>query len=261
MKKIFLFIVFMLCCSNFNTFYFSNASEKDYYGKIENENIYLYSSPESDLSKALFQIPKSYFVKLLDDAGENFYYASYKNTFGYVNKKEVSAMLGTPLKPFANATFRTFSLEGIGLYSNPSTHNSTKISTIPYLTNSLSFYGYIVGEELIPEKTNQWIYCNYNNDTFGYVYSVFCDQLSPIPSNNETFTVVDTPIFNVEEPVKTLSNLSMIFIIIGVTIPCLIVIYLLLKPTFIKDKLLNEKPKHKRKRHKDYFEFDDTELN
>lgn len=264
MKKItYILSILLFLISSFANLNITSYAQNSYYAKIQQEDVYLYSAPIDDLSKTIFEIPNTYFVKLIDDENENFYYAMYKNVYGYVKKNQVTPMQGSPINPFANATFRIFSPDGIGLYSSPSITQSTKIIDIPYLTNSLTFYGYKIGEEAIPDKSNQWIYCNFenNNEYYGYVYSVFCDQLSQIQDNYENFEIIENPNFNMDDNPTELSTVAMTFIIIGVSIPCLIVIYLLLKPTFLKEKVLNERPKVKKKHHGDYFEFDDSELN
>jgi hypothetical protein len=89
---------------------------------------------------------------------------------------------------------------------------------------------------------------------------VFCDKLTNIPLNNEKFSTIENPIFADESFENKLSETSMAFIVIGVSLPCLVVIYLLLKPTFLKEKILNEIPKSKKSRHKDYYEFDSNDL-
>lgn len=241
----------------------TTLAENYFFAKVVQEDVYLYSDPIDNIDKTMFEIPKTYFVKLLDETNNDFYYAMYKDVYGYVKKSQVVVMDGTPTSPYPNATFRIFSPDGIGLYSSPSTSLTNQLTNIPYLTNTLKFYGYISGQEAIPEKSNIWYYCNYYNELnyYGYVYSVFCDQLSQIQDNLETFNVIENPIFKTNESPTELSPTAMAFIIIGVSIPCLLVIYLLIRPSLTKDKILNEHPKAKKKYHGDYFEFDDNELN
>lgn len=237
-------------------------AEVFYYAKITQDDVCFYSSPTKNNLSSLFYLPKSYFVKLLDDENDDFYYAKYKDIYGYVLKNEVTVMNGTPASPFADATFRIFSTDGLGLYKSPYLNENNKITQIPYLTQDITYYGTISGEQVIPEKSEQWYYCNYISDDnyFGFVYSVFCDKLSSIPFNDENFDIVTNPSFTQTLPSEELSATSMTFIIIGVSIPCLIVVYLLLKPTLLKEKSLNQ-VKAKRKRHGDYYEFDEGDLN
>ncbi len=240
----------------------SAHAEEDifYYAKVESDNVYFYSSPAEN-GQRLFEIPNTYFVKLIGDENQTFYLAEYSDMVGYVKKSEVTAMDGTPANPYATSNFRIFSLEGIGLYSSPSLNEDNRIANIPYLAENLVYYGRIEGEETIPDKSDIWYYCRYNDTLdYGYVYSVFCDQLTDFVSNNEYFDVVE-PSFESPSGLSGLSPVAMTFIVIGVSLPCIVVIYLLIKPTLLKDKVLNNHPKVHKKRHGDYYEFDESDLN
>ena len=245
---------------------FSSLAKETYYAKIQQDDVYFYSLPYSQDEYKLFEIPKTYFVILTDKIDDEFYSAKYQDLEGYVKINEVNAMNGTPIKPFPEASFRVYSTDGLGIYHYPKFVNEYKITTIPYLTENITFYGEITGGEYVPEKSNIWYYCKYTDekDIYGYVSSVFCDLLLPeIVTNYETFEIITNPTFISPSAIpSSLSPVAMTFIIIGVTLPCLIVFYLLMKPSFMKEKVLNEKPKiSKRKRHGDYFEFDENDLN
>ena len=249
-----------MCILSFSSFNatFSKA-ESSYYAKIMDNNICFYSSPNENSENILFTLPESYFVMLLGEENQDFYLARYDDIDGYVRKSDVIVMDGTPSQPFASSQFRIFALEGMRLYSSPYFNDNNILTSIPYLADDLIYYGNMQGES-IPDKSNVWYFCEYQG-TKGYVYSVFCDSLS-IPTNNEIFNVVDSPNFDGQSPVGSLSPVAMTFIVIGVSIPCIIVIYLLIKPTFAKEKVLNNSPKiPKKKRHGDYYEFDESDLN
>ena len=258
--KYFLFILSILFCL---PSYLPKAyADKTYYAKVEEDNVYFYSSPSKSTQSTLFEIPNSYFVLLLGEQNEDFYYAKYKDVYGYVLKNSVSVLDGTPLNPFANITFRVFATQGLGLYFSPYQNENNLVSTVPFLTNNIACYGKIIGEQLIPDKSNEWFYCNYQADEnyYGYVYSVFCDKITDVEYNNERFSIIENPSFTDETIENTLSNTSMIFIVIGVSLPSLVVIYLLIKPTFIKEKSLTINHRPRKKRHADYYEFDESDL-
>ena len=259
------FFLFILCIVfAFSTLSSNQMSFSEYmlYAKIEKENVFMYKHPENNEKNKLFSLPSTYFVKLINEANDDFYYCYYKDLKGYVQKSDVCPMLGIPSKPYLEGLFRTFSLDGLGLYSSPYIQEKNLLSTIPYLTDDLIFYGSINGQEIIPDKTNEWYYCKYNfgEGICGYVYSVFCDKLPIETQNLETFDVITQPFYN-SSSVKELSKTAMVFIVLGVAIPCLIVLFLLIKPTLIKESLNTTKSKLKTKRKRDYFEFDDSDLN
>lgn len=271
MKKLYIFaLISILSLAPFFlssiTAKFSIAASQSYYAKVQQEDVYFYSLPYDESENRLFEIPVTYFVILTGDATDQFYSANYQDIEGYVKKTEVVAMDGTPIKPFPNSYFRVYATDGLGIYLYPNSVNEYKIDTIPYLTENITYYGQMQGNEFVPNKSDIWYYCKYNGEktVYGYVSSVFCDQLLPeIGTNYETFTIITNPSFSSNNNLAGgLSPVAMTFIIIGVSLPCLVVFYLLIKPSWMKDKVLNEKPKSlKRKRHGDYFEFDENDLN
>lgn len=267
-KNLFLlsiFIIFYCFLVVFSSFA-ANFSHADnfYFAKIQKEGVYFYSNPIDSSEYALFEVPNTYFVKLLGDENSLFYYAQYSDQFGYVKKSDVVAMDGSPQNPYATSSFRIFALEGMGLYSSPSLSTEDEIAQIPYLTDDLVYYGKISGQQAIPDKSNEWYYCKYtSSDTlYGYVYSVFCDKLTDFADNYETFNIITSPTFSSSITPEGLSTVAMTFIVIGVSIPCIIVIYLLVKPTLFKEKAINNHTKiPKKRRHGDYYEFDESDLN
>ncbi len=246
---------------------FSHAQDTNYYAKVQSEGIFFYSLPYDESENRLFEIPVTYFVILTGEANDEFYYATYQDLEGYVKVDEVVVMDGVPIRPFADCYFRVYSRDGLGIYHLPTDANEYKISTIPYLTENIPYYGQIEGSEYVPNKSNIWYYCKFSGEkeVFGYVSSIFCDDFNPeeIPINYETFSVITDPAFSTDGNLPGgLSPVAMTFIIIGVSLPCLVVFYLLIKPSWMKDKVLNEKSKgFKKRRHRDYFEFDEKDLN
>lgn len=233
-----------------------------FYAKVEDDQTYFYSDPVDQDSSKLFILPQSYFVYLTDDANDEFFVAQYKDLYGYVKKQEVTVMKGTPNTPFASANFTIADPEGLALYASPTFTNSLQLARLEYLTIISTYYGTMPGEN-VPDLENPWYYCKINQeqtDIFGYVYSYFCYKESSIPTNTESFDVIDSPSFD-STPVSSqpLSEVAMAFIVIGVSLPCLLIIYLLIKPSLQKGKF-TEKRKPK-KRHGDYFEFDENDLN
>lgn len=260
MKKILIFLSLLLlqstCISSVPTY----ADDLYYYAKIEKGGTFLYAS--ADESSPLFELPESYFVLLTDKANDKFYNATYLDKTGYVKISEVTPMQGQPNTPFASATFRVFSINGLGLYKSPSLQSAGLITNVPYLTSTINYYGKIEGES-IPNKSNVWYYCKFIEpaSTYqGYLYSVFCDELSPIIKNQESFPLITSPLFPQKgSGLGGLSDTAKTFIILGVSLPCALIIYLLIKPTLSgqKQKVKKKKP---RRRHGDYFEFDENDL-
>ena len=274
----------------FTIFFFVNQqknyvhAESIYYGRATENGTYLYSSPAilEDKSNLLFEIPTTYFVQLLGNENDLFYKASYNSIFGYVLKSEMSCIKETPQNAYAiNINFRVFTPSGANLRSSPNESKGSinLITSIPFLETNLVYYGICEGEEAISYKGNIWYYCKYisqNKEYYGYVYSPLCDLLTPINENTEKYEYV-TPNFSdpendVDDPNKYLSISTpwQIVIIILISLPCILIVYFLFKPTKIAfQKPKNSKtikPKKKKKKisrlkHSDYYELDSDYFN
>ena len=281
MKKLIsiLFLIYFLLSSNISTnIVFAKTT---YFGRALTTNVYLYSSPTivEDKSNMIFEIPITYFVELLDDENELFYKAQYNGIYGFILKSEVSCINQTPLVPFVNnASFRVFTPSGANLRATPneSLGASNLITSIPFMSTNMVYYGICKGEEAISYKGDVWYYCKYikeNQEYFGYVYSPLCDLLTQFPQNTESFTYV-TPDFSYTEQttqiVEEYLNLSspwQIILIIVVSLPCIIIIYFLFKPTkiAIQKSKKSSKPKKQKKisrlKRSDYYELDSDYFN
>ena len=144
------------------------------------------------------------------------------------------------------------------------------------METNLSYYGITYGEESIAKKGNIWYYCKYyvNNLYYtGYLYSPLCDDLSPIVNNAEIVEYLTSPPVFEEETLETggnilegMSQTMQTILIVAVSLPCLLFIYLLFKPTRMAEekatsssnKTKSQKSKYKKLKHSDYFELDDN---
>ena len=219
--------------------------EECYYARILFDQVYLYKSAIDDnsTSNIYFELPKSYFVKLTNKHGE-FYEAVYQNITGYVKKDSVQAVANTPSNPYLdNITFRVYADLSEKIYSHPKS-NSALITQIPPLTKNIKYYGKIDGERLIEGRTNIWYYCKFSADVdyYGYVYSDFCDEMTPITINNEELKYVSNPTFEPKtEKINAIpKDSNVVGIIVGIlSIPALIFILMVMKGTRImsQDKI------------------------
>lgn len=239
-------------------------TQSTYYAKITTDGNFFYEEPSTSEENKLFVIPCSYFVLLIANANEDFYYAKYLDLYGYVKKDEVTPMDGVPKTPYANSTFRVFSQNGLSLQSQPNTESQT-IGKIGFLENDVIYYGEKTGEEPFPESTNIWYYCKpTQNETqkLGYVFSYYCDKKSKITENTEYFPKITGELtFDNELNIKNggLTDTVKAIIILAVSLPCLIILYLILTPHKKKIKDKNGKLKTI-KRGKDYYEFNEDDL-
>ena len=230
---------------------------KTYYAQILFDSVYLYKTPTNDsVANIYFELPKTYFVELLDNATQDFYLVRYINIKGYVKKESVQAVEKIPVTPFLdNINFRVYADLSRGLYSEPNASSSTSslVANIPLYSRNLTFYGKIIGENLIEGRTDIWYYCKYtaDKDYYGYVYSDFCDELpNPTPTNSEEVSYITNPTFEEEinqnaNHIELNSGTNAIITAI-ITIPALIFIFMIiknknvLKKEHVKEKEIKE---------------------
>jgi len=244
---IILILIMFLQSTNIQVYAVENQT---YYARVLFEQVYLYKTPFEDnsYSNIFFELPKTYFVELVD-VENNFYKAKYLNFTGYVKKDSVQAVASTPKNPFLNnVTFRVYADLSQNLWSIPTTENSTLITEIPPLTNKIQYIAKTNGQCLIQGRTSTWFYCKYtsqNNEYYGYVYSDFCDEMPTIMNNFEEVNYINNPTF--KTPQQTVNAIPKDSNVVGVivlimSIPALIFVFMLLKGTRL---LSAEKIKHK----------------
>ena len=281
MKLFFSFFLFLFfLCLSFNLNASFAYAEKTYFAHITNSTTQIYSSP--DTTSPIFTLPESYFVELLSPANDNFYYAKYLDVYGYVQKNQVKPISSIPQTPYPESvSFRVFVPSGANLRSTPYNLGATNlIYSIPFLETNFVYYGTINGEESISKKGTIWYYCKYllnNLSYFGYVYSPLCDCLTPIPKNQEIVEYLSGKLeFNqtnqtiTQNQFEGLSNTAQTIIIVAISLPCLLFIYLLFKPTRMVEsakentsktthRTHSTRPKRKisKLKNSDYFELDD----
>ena len=240
----------------------AQAQSYENFARIKFAGVYLYKTPTLNESyiNMHFEIPDTYFVKLLGDANEYFYRVEYLNQIGYVKKLEVQPISGVPLKPYASATFRVFSSDGTHLKDSPF-YAANTVATLPQNQNILQYIGRLSGEEAIIGRGNLWYYCKFGN-TFGYVYGGLCDMLTEIVPNTEVFNSISNPFITPSlSYIEYLQNSSIKYLIIaGVISPALVVFFML----FIKITPKGDtKHPHRLKRIKSIkpqYLYDDSEL-
>ncbi|MBQ9792381.1 MAG: hypothetical protein IJW32_01360, partial [Clostridia bacterium] len=72
---------------------YAESSRETYFAQVLFEQVCLYKTPVNDnsTSNIIFEIPKTYFVELLDNTNEYFYFARYSTITGYVKKESCQA--------------------------------------------------------------------------------------------------------------------------------------------------------------------------
>jgi len=203
----------------------------------------------------------SYFVKV-NGVVDDYYKTTYQDLEGYVKKDSVKLMQGSPINPYAYATFKLFVPYAIYSDSTQSSPASQPIST----SENLVYYGHKLGQN-VTSNNNIWYYCKWKNGEevrFGYVFSGVTDCLTKIPTNTETFEIVTESVFlPTETEFSELSNGTKIILIVAISVPSVLILYFLIKPSKIiqlSKKRKQVQKENRRTRHKDFFEFDESQL-
>lgn len=221
------------------------TTPKVWYARIMDENVCFYKSPlNNTTSNIYFILESSYFVKLIDEAGADFYKAEYRDLVGYVKKNEVKTIKSTPNTPYLeNVNFRVYSPISQYMRSSPSINDgsSSQVYFLPNYSMDSDYYGKIYGESAIIDRTNVWYFCKYTADKeyFGYIYSDGVDKLTNFPKNNEICEYVAAPDFSMTESVATTKSPILVnskkfrYLILIVSIPVAIFIFMILKSNII----------------------------
>ena len=259
MKNLCLIFFGFFFLSLFSPAYLCFAAEQEYYAKVQTAGVQFYLMQNDNTS--LFEVPTTYFVKIKPTDGD-YFSSCYKNINGYVKKTDVTIMKGSPVVPYANATFKVF-LQNY-MYLNPTQSSSivVELSTADVMT----FYGTKSGQQ-VSSQTNVWYYSSVEKDGqlyFGYVFSGITDYLSSIPTNTETFEVINESQLSpsVKPEISTLSTKTKVLLIVSIALPSALILYFLIKPSHIMTTKTKRQIKKERKKthHGDYFEFDESEL-
>lgn len=196
MKKhlIVLFLIIYTVFSSFLLFSTSNTEETysnlDLYGKIITNNCTLLKTPSKieNYTNVYFLLEESYFVKINHEQ-EDYYYVSYMNINGYVNKKDIELVNQQISSPYLNnITFDV--IKPCFLQSSPENNESAQLLQLSPQTN-VKFIGKIYGDEIYKNSGDVWYYCqidNLNQTINGYIHSSNTNNLSPITQNSEITT-------------------------------------------------------------------------
>ena len=186
-----------------------------------------------------------------------------KNVLKHLKKDKVKLMNGTPQTPYANATFKLF--VPYSVYQSPNQTSSKTLEQID-TTMEIEYYGTIQGQQVMSDN-NIWYYsCVTVNGQkyYGYIFSGVTDYLTTINVNPESFEIVSDNILNSSTTeFKELSTGTKIMLIVSISVPSVLILYFLIKPSKIMQVTKNRKQvkkENKKIRHGDYFEFDESDL-
>lgn len=214
------------------------------YAQVVYNNVYLYRYPSEtqEYYNRYFLLEPTYFVKLIEKTNDYFYKVEYLDLQGYVKISDVELVSETPKMPYPeNITFDIYNKSNAILRSEPTTENNNNsiLKILNSSTKNLTFYGKISGEESLLGCGNIWYYCKHTNidgqSTYGYIYSSLTSNLSPILQNEEVVSTVNANTISITDLLYlNLSTQNITLLILS--LPCLVIVYLFVKPTKILKK-------------------------
>ncbi len=270
-KRIFILgVIFLIMATCLSTNQTSAKANQNYYARVESatgENgVSFYRTIDSE---SLFSIPNNYFV-IVSDIKQDYYVVTYKDLQGYVKRNDASLVEGTPQIKFPSATITVFDTQN--MYSS-ATNKSTPIT----ITNDvvMTYYGekegaglqkvdqklvttwYFVSAYVDGQRQEGYIYTNYVSEK-PFVVRDLSDPDLTLPTISDDVLIPPQP-----QNFSKLSTGTQVMLIVAISVPSLLILYFLIKPTKLMQTNKSKKNAKKGKRrisHGDYFEFDESEL-
>lgn len=237
MKK-FIFFLISVLITNIPLGTKVNVCAESSYAQITTKGVYIYKTPQvnNHIKNIICVAEYTYYVEIVSKYNESFYKVNYNGVNGgYVLIDEVKKVKGIPENPYPSDIKLTTYDKNCYLRSTPSKEDNT-ISIIPSKYNGLKFIGMTYGEQIGDFDDNIWYLVEYL-DIQGYIYNEYIASINTIYPNTEKLSYSNN---DYDKIINPLSNNTAIIIIIGLSLPTLIIIYILYKkPKKIKIKKQN----------------------
>ena len=222
-------ILISFVCNSTTIVYAENT-----YAQVVSRGTYVYKTPEinNNIKNIICVAENTYYVEILSQFNERFYKVNYNGTSGYMLIDEVKKVKGTPETPYPSNIKLTTYGKNCYLRSTPTKEDNT-ISIIPSNYNGLKFIGITYGEQLGDFDDNIWYLVEYL-DVQGYIYNSYVSSINTIYPNTEQLSFLNNDFDVIANP---LSNAQATTIIVCLSLPTLLIIYILYKkPKFKKSK-------------------------
>lgn len=221
MLKIFviIFIIITSICPTKSAY-----CESTQYAQILNSGDFLYRYDVYDQSHSniICLLEKTYYVEVISSSTDKVR-VNYNGVSGYVKPSSIRLVKGVPTTPYpTDIKLQTYN-KNCYLRTTPERGDNT-ISILPANCTSLIFIGRTIGENVEDFGQNTWYYVEYLN-VKGYIYSSYVQNISSIFPNGENLAyIVDR-----SGLLNPLTNLECIIIVIVLTIPSLLILYIIFR--------------------------------
>jgi len=233
---------------------YAESDDNSVYAKVLDDCI-LFKNKEMnyDFDNVYFQIPKSYFVLILETISENCLKVQYGNYVGFIDSSKIEIAKFTPIvKTLDGIKFDIKENVGTKIWQYP-TSSSNVLVTLSAGTKDIIYIASISGQVPSGGKSDVWYYVFYTpsvdstNVYEGYIYSENTTNLSEIVLNNETNPVVISNENKIDENIIYISTTIKTIVIIVIAVPIILFFAIILykltrklsKNTKYKKNLLN----------------------
>ncbi|MGN1208340.1 MAG: hypothetical protein ACI4TI_02625 [Christensenellales bacterium] len=209
----------------------SSNNQPSLFGRVITNNApFLKTSTKiEDHTNVYFLLEESYFVKVLAEIENEYYYVEYQDLKGYVKQNHIALVNENILHPYLeNITFN-ISKECF-LQKEPKNLEENQIVKLSK-NQTITYYGKIFSEEISPNSGNVWFFCSQKTSegtVFGYVHSSLTNNLSPIVPNEEVTTNFTSTNSN-QLSVLSLNLKTQSIIITVISLPVFLLLFIFLK--------------------------------
>lgn len=224
MKKL-MFCFICLIFINLNIYYDYCVFAEGNWAQVVTTGCYIYKTPEinNNIKNIICVAENTYYVEIISKYNETFYKVNYNGyNGGYILIDEVKKVVGIPTNPYPNDIKLTTYDRNCYLRTSPSKEDNI-ISIIPSNYSGLTFIGTTYGEQIGDFEDNIWYLVEYLG-VQGYIYSSYVANINTIFPNAEKLSYQNNDFDTVINP---LSNSTSIIIVICMSLPTLIIIYVL----------------------------------
>lgn len=216
--------------------------------RITKDCTYFYRNPTNLDADIMFELEKSYYLKIVSE--QNYFYQvelmdnsnGFVKIYGYVKKTDVSPCETVPDLPLYPAVYVSVTNSNAILYSACSTASQALCSV--FYGQQLNFYGSMT------VANSKWYFVK-AGETFAYINSAFASAplINPHPTPLPSEVVpppseeVQPPESETKEPVQTPQKFDMqIALIVLICIPAVIIVIVLFIPARAKSKSPTTQP-------------------
>lgn len=208
---------------------YAEKESESLYAKVLDDCI-LFKNKEMiyNFDSIYFQIPKSYFVLILETISEKCLKVQYGNYIGFIDSSKIEIAKFTPIvKTLDGIKFDIKENVGTKIWQYP-TSSSNVLVTLSAGTKDIVYIASISGDVPVGGKSDVWYYVFYTpsidstNVYEGYIYSENTTNLSEIVLNNETNPVVISSENKTDEKLIYISTTIKTIVIIIIAVPIIL---------------------------------------